>query len=158
MLNRWPCRPRLPQPQRRTSNIERRTPNHRGCNGPSFNCWMFDVQRSMFSVLENKEPASLRVPIRVREMRERHKMIRMFLCGTLCGVMMAAALTFSVALPANNDHWRIEIVKRGGGSWYFDKNGHLGWTWTVEPIRDHRPAKRVIVVPAAQKKVSHDRL
>ena len=85
-------------------------------------------------------------------------MIRMFLCGTLCGVIMAAALTFSVALPANNDHWRIEIVKRGGGSWYFDKNGHLGWIWTIEPIADPRPAKRVIVVPSAQKKVSHDRL
>jgi len=45
----------------------------------------------------------------------REKMGRMFLYGTLCGVMMAAAVTFLVAIPANNDHWRVEIVKRGGG-------------------------------------------
>jgi len=48
--------------------------------------------------------------------------------------MMAAAVTFTLAIPANNDHWRVEIVKRGGGSWYFDRNGHLGWMWTVQPI------------------------
>src|SRR4029450_8769610 len=58
---------------------------------------------------------------------ERHKMIRAFLGGTLCGVVMAAAVTFAVAIPANNIHWRAEIVKRGGGTWYFDKNGHWGW-------------------------------
>jgi len=47
---------------------------------------------------------------------------------------MAAAVTFTLAIPANNDHWRVEIVKRGGGTWYFDRNGHLGWMWTVQPI------------------------
>jgi hypothetical protein len=72
--------------------------------------------------------------------------------------MMAAALTFSVAIPATNDHWRIEVVKRGGGAWYFDKNGHLGWMWTVEPVTNSRPAKRVIVVPSGQKKVFPERL
>jgi hypothetical protein len=90
-------------------------------------------------------------------MRERNK-IRIFLVGTLFGVMMAAAVTFAIAIPANNTHWEVEIVKRGGGDWYFDKNGHLGWMWTVEPISDTRPIKRVIVVPSAQKNVSHDRL
>jgi hypothetical protein len=25
-----------------------------------------------------------------------------------------------VAIPANNDHWRVEITKRGGGTWYID--------------------------------------
>jgi hypothetical protein len=39
------------------------------------------------------------------------------LYGILCGVMMAAVLTFVFAIPANNDHWRVEITKRGGGDW-----------------------------------------
>jgi hypothetical protein len=78
-------------------------------------------------------------------------MIRTFLCGTLCGVIMAAALTFSVAIPANNDHWRVEIVKRGGGAWYFDKNGKLGWMWTVQELPERtRPAK-IIVAPSRPK-------
>jgi hypothetical protein len=82
----------------------------------------------------------------------------MFLYGILCGVIMATAVTFSVAIPANNDHWRVEITKRGGGDWYFDKKGHLRWMWTVEPISDTSPAKRAIIVPPTQKKVSHDQL
>jgi hypothetical protein len=85
-------------------------------------------------------------------------MIRTFLFGTLLGVIMAAGLTFSVAIPANNDHWRVEVVKRGGGAWYFDKNGHLRWTWTVEPVADPRPVKRTIIVPSVQKKASLERL
>jgi hypothetical protein len=85
-------------------------------------------------------------------------MRRMFLYGILCGVMMAAVLTFVFAIPANNDHWRVEITKRGGGDWYFDKKGHLRWMWTVEPISDTSPAKRAIIVPPTQKKVSHDQL
>jgi hypothetical protein len=82
---------------------------------------------------------------------ERHKMIRAFLGGTLCGVMMAAAVTFAVAIPANNIHWRAEIVKRGGGTWYFDKNGHWGWMWTAEPLSGRGPSKPAIMVPASQK-------
>jgi hypothetical protein len=58
---------------------------------------------------------------------------------------MAAAVTFVFTIPANSDYWRMEIWKRGGGAWTVDKNGHLGWTWTVEPIPEARPAKRVIV-------------
>ena len=36
----------------------------------------------------------------------------------LCGVMIAAAVTFVFAIPANSDYWRMEIWKRGGGAWY----------------------------------------
>jgi hypothetical protein len=81
----------------------------------------------------------------------REKMGRMFLYGTLCGVMMAAALTFLVAIPANNDHWRVEIVKRGGGTWCFDKNGKLSWMWTAQPLsKSAHPAK--VVVPQSRPK------
>jgi hypothetical protein len=84
-------------------------------------------------------------------MIERNKMRRMFLYGILCGVMTAAAVTFFVAIPANNNHWRVEIVKRGGGAWCFDKNGKLGWMWTAEilPQRAH-PAK--VIVPRSRPK------
>lgn len=67
-----------------------------------------------------------------------------FLSGMLCGVIMAAAVTFVFAIPGNSDYWRMEIWKRGGGAWLFDKNGHLSWAWTVEPIPETRPAKRII--------------
>jgi hypothetical protein len=77
------------------------------------------------------------------------KMIRIFLVGVLCGVMMAAAVTFVFAIPANSDHWRMEIWRRGGGAWTFDKNGHLSWMWTVEPIPDIRP-KKAVIVPSSQ--------
>lgn len=93
---------------------------------------------------------------RVREMRG-NKMIRIFLVGTLCGVIMAAAVTFTVAIPANNDHWRVEITKRGGGTWYIDKSGRLGWMWTVEPTSNIRRTKRVIV-PSSQSNVPSEEL
>jgi hypothetical protein len=81
----------------------------------------------------------------------------MFLYGILCGVMMAAVVTFVFAIPGNNDHWRVEITKRGGGAWYIDKSGHLGWMWTVEPNRDTRRTKRV-VLPSPQPNVPSERL
>ena len=71
-------------------------------------------------------------------------MKRIFLSGILCGVMLASAVTFALTIPATNDHWRTEIVKRGGATWYFDKNGHLGWMWTVEPISDRDRSARAI--------------
>jgi hypothetical protein len=89
---------------------------------------------------------------------KKFKLIRVFLIGMLCGVTIAAALTFFAAIPANNDRWRVEIVKRGGGSWYFDRNGHLGWTWTVEPVSNIRPVKKVIVVPSPKTDVTPKRL
>jgi hypothetical protein len=87
------------------------------------------------------------------KLTERHKIFRAFLCGTLCGVLLAAAVTFTLAIPANNIHWQVEITKRGGGDWYFDKNGHYGWMWTVEPIPERKRSKPAII-PAAQKKIS----
>jgi hypothetical protein len=74
-----------------------------------------------------------------------YKMIRTFLIGNLCGVIMAAAVTFLFTIPANSDYWRMEIWKRGGGAWRFDKNGHFSWACTVEPNSGTRSAKRVIV-------------
>jgi hypothetical protein len=71
------------------------------------------------------------------------------LVGILCGVIMAAAVTFVFAIPANNDHWRVEITKRGGGAWYCDKDGHLGWMWTVEPIPE-RSLPAAIIVPRSR--------
>jgi hypothetical protein len=31
----------------------------------------------------------------------------------------------------------------------FDKNGHVSWTWTVEPLSDV-PSKNKIIVPSSQ--------
>lgn len=84
-------------------------------------------------------------------------MRRIFLFGILCGVIAAAALTFAVAIPANNTHWQVEIVKRGGGAWFFDKNGHLGWMWTVEPVSETTQTKRIIV-PSQRTNVGSERL
>ena len=59
-----------------------------------------------------------------------------FLSGILCGVTMAAVVTFTLTIPGTNDRWRMEIVNRGGATWYFDKNGHIGWRWTVPTISE----------------------
>ena len=75
-------------------------------------------------------------------------MIRIFLIGALCGVMITAAFTYVFAIPANSDHWRWEIWNRGGAAWTYDKNGHRSWKWLIEPIPDTpSPAKRPIVPP-----------
>jgi hypothetical protein len=84
-------------------------------------------------------------------------MIRLFLSGMLCGVMITAAVTYVFAIPANSTYWRMEIWKRGGAAWTEDKNGHIGWKWMVEPIPDTQPAKRA-VVPLSQTKVSTEQL
>jgi hypothetical protein len=73
-------------------------------------------------------------------------MRRIFLIGALCGVIITAAVIFVFTIPANSDYWRMEIWKRGGAAWTFDKDGHLGWKWMIEPIPD-RPTKRVSVPP-----------
>jgi hypothetical protein len=70
---------------------------------------------------------------------------------------MAAAVTFVVAIPATNTRWQVEIVKRGGGAWFFDKNGHLGWMWTVEPVSEPSQTKRIIV-PLRPTNVGSERL
>ena len=87
----------------------------------------------------------------------KRKMIRIYLIGVLCGVVITAAVAFGFALPANSDHWRWEIWNRGGAAWTYDKNGHRSWKWLVEPIPDTPPAKRVIV-PSSPTKVSTEQL
>jgi hypothetical protein len=79
-------------------------------------------------------------------------MRRIFLIGVLCGVIMAAAVTFVFAIPGNSDYWRMEIWKRGGGAWTFDKNGHLSWKWMVESIPD-TPKKKPLVIPSSDTSV-----
>ena len=93
---------------------------------------------------------------RVREMKG-YKMIRTFLIGILCGVIMAAAVTFVFTIPANSDYWRMEIWKRGGGAWTFDKNGRVSWTWTVQPIPD-TPPKKPAIIPSSQTNVRSEHL
>jgi hypothetical protein len=78
-------------------------------------------------------------------------MIRLFLIGMLCGVMITAAFTLAFAIPANSDHWRWEIWKRGGAAWTYDRDGHIGWKWMVEPIPDTPIQKRVTTPPSAVK-------
>jgi hypothetical protein len=84
-------------------------------------------------------------------------MIRIFLIGVLCGVMMGAAVAFGIAIPANSDHWRMEIWRRGGGVWTFDKQGHLSWMWTVQPIPD-TPRQKPVIVPSSQANTRSEQL
>ena len=81
----------------------------------------------------------------------------MFLIGVLCGVIITAAVTLVFAIPANTFHWRMEIWKRGGGAWAFDKNGNISWMWTVKPNSETRPAKRIIV-PSSHVNVHSEKL
>jgi hypothetical protein len=71
--------------------------------------------------------------------------------------MITAGVTLVFAIPANSDHWRMEIWNRGGAAWIFDKNGNIGWMWTVEPTPETRSAKRAIV-PSSQAKAPMERL
>jgi hypothetical protein len=85
-------------------------------------------------------------------------MMRIFLIGMLCGVMVAAAFTYVFAIPANSDHWRWEIWNRGGAAWTFNmKTGQRSWKWLVEPIPDTPPQKPAIV-PSSQAKVRTEQL
>lgn len=79
-------------------------------------------------------------------------MIRLFLIGMLCGVIVTAAFTYAFAIPANSDYWRWEIWKRGGAAWTFDmKSGNHGWKWLVEPIPDTPTKKPDVASPSAVK-------
>ena len=70
-------------------------------------------------------------------------MIRLFLIGMLCGVMITAAVTYVFAIPANSDYWRMEIWKRGGAAWTCRQElAMYGWKWMVEPIPDTPSQKR----------------
>ena len=105
--------------------------------------------------INNRHDAELRCS--VKGMKGRCKAIRVFLVGVLCGVIITAAVAFGLTIPANSDYWRMEIWKRGGGAWTFDKNGHISWAWTVEPIPDNPPKKRVIV-PSSHLNVQSEKL
>jgi gas vesicle protein len=84
-------------------------------------------------------------------------MIRIFLIGTLCGVMITAAVTVVFAIPANSNYWRMEIWKRGGAAWTVDKNGHSGWKWMVDPISD-TPRKKPVIAPSTHVNVRTEQL
>ena len=49
--------------------------------------------------------------------------------GILCGVILAAVVTFTLTIPATNNQSRVEIVQRGGAAWYLDNKGDLRWMW-----------------------------
>ena len=85
-------------------------------------------------------------------------MMRLFMIGMLCGVMITAAVTYAFAIPANNYYWQMEIWKRGGAAWTFDKNGHYGWKWMVEPIPDTPTSKKTIIAPPSAVKVKSEQL
>jgi hypothetical protein len=87
----------------------------------------------------------------------KRKMMRLFLVGVLCGVMITAAFTYAFAIPANSDHWRWEIWKRGGAAWTYDKSGHVGWKWMIDPIPD-TPSKKPIIAPPSAVKVKSELL
>jgi len=84
-------------------------------------------------------------------------MIRLFLIGMLCGVMITTAVTVVFAIPANSNYWRMEIWKRGGAAWTVDKNGHSGWQWMVEPISD-TPRAKPVIVPSTHVNVRTEKL
>ena len=83
--------------------------------------------------------------------------MRIFLIGMLFGVMITAAVTYVFAIPANSTYWRMEIWRRGGAAWTYDKNGHLGWKWMVEAIPD-TPRVKPVIVPSSQTKVRTEQL
>ena len=84
-------------------------------------------------------------------------MMRIFLSGMLSGVMITAAVTYVFALPANSNYWRMEIFKRGGAAWTYDRDGHPGWKWMVDPIPDS-PRQKPPVVPSSQTKTRSELL
>ena len=84
-------------------------------------------------------------------------MMRIFLIGTLFGVMITAAVTYVFAIPANSDYWRMEIYKRGGAAWTEDRTGHVGWKWMIEPVPD-TPSKKPTIAPPSVVKVKSERL
>src|SRR2546421_12761887 len=93
---------------------------------------------------------------REREMKG-YKLIRTFLIGNLCGVIMAAAVKIVFTIPGNSDYWRMEIWKRGGAAWAFDKDGHFGWRWLGGPVPVTLPQKPVSV-PCARINVRTEQL
>jgi hypothetical protein len=116
--------------QRKTKTTKKAFANY---SGFSRSCRAHSPQRIRFPLNhakgQNRREGELRLE---RDMKMRCP----FLIGILCGVMMAAAVAFALAIPANNNHWRVEIVNRGGAAWYLDKDGNLGWMWIAQPVPD----------------------
>jgi hypothetical protein len=83
--------------------------------------------------------------------------MRIFLSGTLFGVIVTAVFTYVFAIPANNYHWRMEIWNRGGATLTFDKNGRWDWKWIVEPI-PNTPRQKPVIVPSSQVNVGTEQL
>jgi hypothetical protein len=109
------------------------------------------ISDSPFVGLKNPPHASWKRAIVQCIVRNR-KMMRLFLLGMLCGVMITTAFTYVFAIPANSDRWRWEIWKRGGGAWTMDmKSGRTGWKWMVEPLSDSPRIKPIVAPPSAVK-------
>ena len=86
------------------------------------------------------------------------KMMRLFLIGMLCGVIVTTAFTYIFAIPANNYHWQTEIWERGGAAWTFDmKSGHSGWKWLIEPKAATQP-QRPVIAPASETNARSEQL
>ncbi len=118
---------------------------------PSLGGWAFDVERWTFYT-ERKTPDAERPMSNAAnttveteqdqhqsELRWNYRGLRgnedemSVPCGDALWVTLAAVVTFTLAIPATNDHWRAEIVNRGGAAWYFDKDGKVPWMWTAQP-------------------------
>ena len=84
--------------------------------------------------------------------------MRTYLIGMLSGVMLATVFTFVFVIPANSDYWRMEIYQRGAGAWTFDKRGHIGWNWMVDPIPDTPNSPKRVVEPPGAVKVRSEKL
>ena len=78
------------------------------------------------------------------------QMIQIFLFGTLFGVILAAAATFTLAIPGTNNLWRAAIFERGGGAWSVDKDGNFHWRWTVQPVSYRGHSAPLIIVPRSR--------
>jgi hypothetical protein len=51
----------------------------------------------------------------------------------------------------------MEIWKRGGAAWTFDKDGHFGWKWMVEP-KANTPRQNRVSVPSSEASVQTEQL
>ena len=84
-------------------------------------------------------------------------MMRTYLVGMLCGVMLAASFTYLFAIPANNYYWQREIWERGGAVFTMDfKSGRTGWKWLVEPKA--APRQQRVTAPPSVIKVHSEQL
>jgi len=89
------------------------------------------------------------------------KIMRIFLIGMLCGVMVMAAVTVVFAIPANDFRWRMEIWNRGGAAWCVDRNGHLSWKWMSDWLgvpKAGSPSRKPMTAPTYEVSVRSEQL